>query len=273
MIQLFHPVIRLSYKEHRSGKTMAKRPVALAPSLLALALFTWPREAGAYRPFDSTDASVCARGELEIELGPLGFLDDGGRRFLVVPDVTLNLGLADGLELVVQGRHARLLNGAAGEPRSRVTNTGVFLKTVLHPGSLQGKDGPSVATELGLLLPTLDDAPGAGVQATVILSQRWRFLAVHLNAAAAVSRAQNADLFAGVILEGPEAWRVRPVAELFVEDEISKARTSSWLTGVIGRVRDDLSIDAGLRFASVGGASAREVRAGLTWAFPVWDAR
>ena len=37
--------------------------------LLALAV-AWPIAALAYRPFDSTDAAVADRGELEMELGP-----------------------------------------------------------------------------------------------------------------------------------------------------------------------------------------------------------
>lgn len=253
------------------------RPLArlgpLGAALAALAVATSPREALGYRPFDATDAAVAEPGELELELGPLGFLDDGSHRFLVAPDLILNLGLTEGWEIVAQGRHLRLLGGHAGEPRSRLTNTGFFLKGVLRPGSMQGRSGPSVATELGVLLPTVGDAPGTGVSATAIVSQRWSFGAVHLNASAAVSRAQNADLFGGVILEGPHTWRARPVAEVFVEREVHGSRTFSWLTGVIGRVRDDLAVDAGVRVASVDGVLAREVRAGLTWAIPTWKPR
>lgn len=249
------------------------RPLLAGSLALGFLFLACPRASLAYRPFDSTDASVALPGDVEIELGPMGFLDDAGRRFLVLPDLVLNVGLTEGLEIVAQGRYLRLLDGAAAEPRARVTGTGLFLKGVLRAGSLQGKEGPSIATELGLLLPTLHDTPGAGALATAILSQRWPLMAVHINATLSMSRAQNADFLGGVILEGPHAWRVRPVAEFFAEREIHRGSTLSLLTGVIGRLGDDLSLDVGVRIAWVDGALAREVRGGVTWAFPIGSPR
>jgi hypothetical protein len=237
---------------------------------LLLAVVLWPRTALGYRPFDSTDASVASPGELEIELGPVGFLDDGRRRFLVAPDLVVNLGLTRGWELVAQGRHLRLLCGAPGEPGSRLAGTGLFLKGVLRTGSLQDKPGPSIATELGLLLPTVNDVPGAGISATGILSQRWRFVTMHLDVAVSMTRAQDLDLFGGVILEGPHAWPARPVVEVFVERELHAALSISGLAGAIWRVRESLSLDAGLRLSRIDAARALEARAGLTWAFPLW---
>lgn len=35
----------------------------------------------AYRPFNSTDAAVAARGEMELECGPLGYVVDADGRF------------------------------------------------------------------------------------------------------------------------------------------------------------------------------------------------
>src|ERR687887_442896 len=89
---------------------------------LCLALAT-PRLALAYRPFDSTDAAVAAKGELELELGPLGFLKTDPERFLVAPGAVFNLGIARDWELVLQGRHLILLGGTGGEPRSRLVDT------------------------------------------------------------------------------------------------------------------------------------------------------
>ncbi len=45
--------------------------------------------------------------------------------------------------------------------------------------------------------------------------------------------------------------------------------TRSLLIGAIWQVRDALAVDAGLRGARVGGNSVGEVRAGLTFAFPL----
>ena len=49
----------------------------------------WCSAAQAYRPFDGTDAAVVETGEVEIELGPVGYLRAGADRTLSVP----NLGL------------------------------------------------------------------------------------------------------------------------------------------------------------------------------------
>jgi hypothetical protein len=70
-----------------------------------------------------------------------------------------------------------------------------------------------------------------------------------------------------VIVEGPYSWRVRPVAELFVENATGSPHTTSGLVGAIWRVRDGLSFDVGLRSAHAGDETIRELRLGLTWAF------
>jgi hypothetical protein len=226
----------------------------------------------AYRPFDSTDAAVAPSGELELELGPVGYLREGDRQFLTAPGVILNLGLFRGWELVLQGRHLVLLGDTAGEPRSRLLDTGLFAKGVLRAGSLQDGRGPSVGIELGPLLPTVNGDTGWGVVGAAILSQRWRPLALHVNAAGALTRAHNFDLFGGLILEGPAHWRVRPVAEVFVEREFNVSFTYSGLVGAIWRVGEHLSLDAGMRAARTTSATILEARAGLTWSFRLWGA-
>jgi hypothetical protein len=60
-----------------------------------------------------------------------------------------------------------------------------------------------------------------------------------------------------------------PVAEVFVEAERDVPTAVSGLVGAIWRVRDGLSLDAGLRLARAGGVNTTEIRAGLTWAFSV----
>ena len=57
------------------------RRIAAGIFFLCAAL-AMPPLAFAYRPFDSTDAAVAAKGEVELELGPLGFLKTGPDRFL-----------------------------------------------------------------------------------------------------------------------------------------------------------------------------------------------
>jgi hypothetical protein len=103
----------------------------------------------AYRPFDGTDAAVAARGEVELELGPIGFYGRGTQHYLVVPATILNFGVVDRVELVLQGYGYYLIEPALPVSRYRVLETGLFLKGVLREGFLQGKPGTSIATELG----------------------------------------------------------------------------------------------------------------------------
>jgi hypothetical protein len=246
-----------------------RRLAALVSMSLALAL---PRVAHAYRPFDSTDAAVAPEGELEIELGPVGYLKEEHNRYLVAPDLVLNLGIVHGWEAVLEGEHLILLDGPHGEPRYRLVDTGFFLKGVLRDGSLQDGEGPSVALELGPLLPTVNDESGIGASANLIVSQRWSALTLHVNTEVALSRAGNLDLFEGVIIEGPQ-WKVRPVAEIFVEREFGAAFAVSGLAGAIWQLSDELAFDAAVRLASVDGEGVFEARAGLTWACPLWTPR
>src|SRR5882672_4254732 len=214
----------------------------------------------ALRPYDSTDAAVAARGEFELELGPLGRLRQGDRSFRVSPAVIGNYGFAEDRELVVQGQRQVAIDGEPGEPRSSIVENGVFIKEVLRRGVLQEQSGPSVATEYGFLLPSVHGEHGTGFSAAGIVSQRTEALSLHLNGAVAINREHEPDVFLGAILEGPYSWRVRPVAEVFGEQASGSPRTTSWLVGAIWRVRDGLSFDVGFRKAHDGEEAIRELR-------------
>jgi hypothetical protein len=140
---------------------------------------------------------------------------------------------------------------------------------VVLPGSLQDKTGPSVATEFGVLLPDNADDSGVGASLAGIVSQRWDWGTIHLNAEAALTRDHHGDIFLSSIIEGPAKWPVRPVAEIFYENEFGKAETISGLIGLIWQVRDNLSFDFALRHALTSGHSVNELRAGLTFGFPL----
>ncbi len=242
----------------------------MRPSHAVLALVaTWPLAARAYRPFDSTDAAVADRGELELELGPVGYVVQGPDRALVAPSLVANWGFAERWEAVLEGRHFVRLGGEVEEPRLRVEDTALSVKTVLREGSLQERTGPSVATELSALLPTIHGEGGVGAECTLIASQRWPDLTLHLNGAVAWTRAHAPGLFGGLIAEGHDAWAIRPVAEAFVDWERGLPVALSGLLGAIWRLSDALSLDAAVRLAREGGARTAEIRAGLTWAFGV----
>jgi hypothetical protein len=224
------------------------RRVAALGLALFLAAALSPRPAAAYRPFDGTDAAVADPGEAEIELGPVGFRRDGAERTLIAPAAVLNLGVARGWEAVLEGQGETPISR---EPRrSSLAGTGLFLK--------------------GVLLAGINTEPGVGASAAAILSQRWPWGTVHLNAQGALARDRHADLFLGAIVEGPYDWPVRPVAEVFHEREFGVERVFSGLVGAIWQVRDALAFDAGLRAARVNDHTLGELRLGVTFAFPVW---
>jgi hypothetical protein len=235
-------------------------------SVIALCLLSWSSSAFAYRPFDGTDAAVAAPGEVEIELQPAGRQREQGSTTLIAPATVLNYGLSEGWEAVFEGQGQTPL--APSGPTS-LTSAGAFLKHVLQPGSLQDKTGPSVATEFGVLLPDSTGSSGVGASLAGIVSQRWDWGTIHLNAETAITRDHHADVFLGSIIEGPSKWSIRPVAEFFYEREFGQSETISGLVGLIWRVRDNLSFDIGLRHALTNGHSVNEVRAGLTFGFPL----
>jgi hypothetical protein len=251
-----------------AGRQFSKRrfPTYLASgSVIALSL-AWSGPALAYRPFDGTDAAVAAPGEVEIELQPAGRLREATTTTLVAPATVFNFGLSEGWEAVFEGQGQTPLSPSG--PTS-LTAAGAFLKHVLQPGRLQDKAGPSIATEFGVLLPDSTGNSGVGASLAGIVSQRWDWGTIHLNGETALTRDHHADVFLGSIIEGPIIWPVRPVAEFFYENEFGKAETISGLIGLIWRVRDDLSFDVALRHALTNGHPVNEIRAGLTFGFPL----
>lgn len=249
-----------------------------APSLLAaataLATLTNAPQAHAYRPFDGTDADVAELGTFELELGPVHWYSQGESHYLIAPATVLNLGYAPGWELVVDFQNFVGLERVPGVAQDQLLDTDVFTKVVVLPGSLQhvGR-GPSVAMELGPLLPNIDGEKGFGVSSNLIVSERWAGVTVHLNNWFQLTRGDlRADWFEGVIIEGDPEKRVRPISEWFVEHEfIAGITTFSGLVGGIWRAREGLDLDVGLREASIGGERVSEVRLGFTWTLGVWS--
>jgi hypothetical protein len=224
--------------------------------------------AHAYRPFDGTDADVAEKGTIELELGPVGYYARASQHYLIAPGAVLNYGLVDRVELVLQGFDFVDIDKGAPSPRARLLETGLFAKIVLRKGCLQHATGVSIATEVGPLLPTVNDQNAFGASAGGILTQCWGDqFAVHYNVQAELTREQNLDLFGGAILEGPASLRVRPVAEFFVEQEFNVATTYSALLGAIWRARESLDFDVGLRAARINSDSVGEIRLGFTWTF------
>src|SRR5438445_2668967 len=234
---------------------------------ISMSLSAWTAPVLAYRPFDGTDAAVAKEGELEIELQPAGPIWERSQTTLIAPATRLNYGLTKEWEAVLEGQLETPLSPSGS---TRLAVPAAFLKGVLRPGSLQDQTGISIATEFGVLLPDSNNGDsGFGASIAGIASQRWDWGAIHLNAATALTRDHHADLFLGTIIEGPSKWTVRPVAEVFYEEEFGKSHTVSGLVGAIWQVRDDLAFDVGFRHAITNGRPVNEIRAGLTFGFPL----
>ena len=244
---------------------------AIATLLPLLPALVCSHETLAYRPFNGTDAAVAEPGILELELGPIEYFEVGSTPTLFSPDVVINYGIGERWELVLQGRLAHELLPDSQGPN--LIDNGVFLKGILREGTLQDKPGPSIATEFGLLLPATRDDPGTGASLALIVSQRWRDLTLHLNAEVAMSRHQFVDTAYSVILEGPYRWPVRPVAEFFYEREYGGSEIGSGLVGAIWQVSDHLAVDFALRGGWIDGVAFKEVRAGVTIDFGIFNSK
>ena len=234
--------------------------------IASIALVSLAAPASAYRPFDGTDAAVADPGEVEIEFQPAGVISSEGQKTLIAPATVFNFGIVKDWEAVFEGLVQTPLTPSG--PTS-LSASGAFLKYVLREGVMQDRPGPSIATEFGVLFPDSIGDTGFGARIDGIVSQRWEWGSVSFNLAGELTRDQKADLFSGVILEGPFKWKVRPVAEFFYEEEFGKAHTISGLIGAIWQVQDNLSFDVAFRHAMVNGAPVNEVRAGLTIGFPL----
>jgi hypothetical protein len=245
---------------------LARDSLAIRGAAASLIFLGIAGPAFAYRPFDGTDAAVAAPGELEVELQPAGVRRDGATPTLVAPWTVLNFGLSEGWEAVFEGQGETPLSPSG--PTNLIA-AGAFLKHVVLPGSLQGKSGPSIATEFGVLLPDSTGDSGVGASWAGIISQRWDWGTINLNAETVLTRDHHADVFLGSIIEGPAKWTVRPVAELFYEREFGQEETFSGLVGLIWQVSDKLAFDVAYRHALTNHRPVNEVRAGLTFGFPL----
>jgi len=230
--------------------------------LVATAVLAWPSAALAYRPFDSTDAAVADRGDIELELSPLGYRRDDSGRTWIAPAARFNYGFAKNWEVVLEGQAEHPQRGP-----SVLVDNALSLKTVLREGSLQDKGGLSLATEAGVLLPGANDKKGVGASWAAIAGQRWSWGAVNLNATAALTRDQHGEVLLGAIIEGPDKWPVRPVGELIYNHTFGGADEFAALAGAVWKVGDKLSFDLAVRRGAIGSRLETEIRTGLTVAF------
>ena len=220
----------------------------------------------AYRPFDGTDADVAGTSDIELEIGPLGYLYTRHDSGLVFANTIFNYGFIPRWELVIQGVGVWGLD-AALPPRFQ--NGGVFVKHVLREGTLQDRFGLSLAAETGVLLPTSDPAASdGGVYLGFIASNAWKELIMHVNVSLARSPDRQPDLFLGSIFEFHPKARIRPVSEIYVERHGDQTIPSLLVGAILDEMRYHLSFDAATRVAWENDAPLFELRVGLTWTIP-----
>jgi hypothetical protein len=239
----------------------------VARTAVTVVALSWSSHALAYRPFDSTDADVAKVRELEFEIGPAGYLLAENSRYFIAPAFIANAGIFEGWELVLEAKNRIRASSMPGEPRDELGDAALSLKTMLREGSMQEGSGLSVASEVGALLPATGPDTGFGASGAVIVSHRTGVGAAHLNAGAFLGRAHHPGTFAGVILEGPFEWPVRPVIEGFFEREFDVETIETGLAGFIWRARENLSFDGAVRAGRASDVKLVELRAGLTWGF------
>jgi hypothetical protein len=231
----------------------------------ALACLAWSAAAHAYRPFDGTDADVVEQGAIEIELGPIAYIDTRNGSVVEVPALTINAGLSERWELVIDATRATQRFSAA---RVTTLETAALIKGILREGSLQDANGWSIATEFGVLLPTRNADDDYGAAAAIIGSVRGQRTVLHLNAAVARNRDGHDEIFGSAIVEGVVDGPLRPVAELTFETADGEdSHAFAGLIGAIWESRDTLSFDLALRAIRAASTWSYEGRIGLTWLF------
>jgi hypothetical protein len=245
-------------------------------ALAALVLLSVPPRAGAYRPFVSTDAAVAGRGEVEIEFGYAGFRRNAEGTSIVAPSIVANLGTGHGLELVGEFKLVNdLSRSAEGRDRTRVEDSALSVKWVAHEGVLQEHgSGPSLAFELGTLLPTVRHQDRPGGELAGIASFRALGWTCHLNGGGLVEPGEDQPgLLWGAIVERPVVGRLRGVAEVNGESTRGETAQSSLLLGAVWDVEvapplHELSLDVGVRHGLSQLADDWGGTAGFTVAFP-----
>jgi len=237
----------------------------LAAVALALAVLT--PCAQAYRPFDGTDAAVAETGVFELEAG-VGRVHSGDVHSVALPSLVFNYGLAHDTEIVLEGQYHREFGGTVDGSRNSLDDTQFSVKHVWVKGSLQDGAGPSVASECAVLLPEINGSSGTGGECAAIVSNKWEEGALHLNAGIGRTREHDWARTASLIAEGPESWKVRPVAEVLVERDNGGGRLHSALVGAIYQQSENLAFDLAFRRAGTNDGRFSEVRVGLTWSIP-----
>ena len=217
----------------------------------------------ALRPFDGTDAAVAEPQSIEVEFQPLGYLREADERWLIFPQVTMNYGAGSGWEFNLSVGRLMAMTDEQPAPSPQFEDFELGVKRVLRKGLMQDKPGPSLATEVEVLLPTKKEN-GTGAAGSLIFSDHFRWIGLHVTGEAAYTRAHEFGRFGSVILEFFDGLSAHPVMELTAEREGEETTTLGLLAGGLWEARERLVLDIGLRTSYADQHNA-EVRAGITF--------
>jgi hypothetical protein len=249
--------------QFRSKRIRVSRQLAY---LFLCGLFLVPAKTWAYRPFVSTDADVADKGEIEIELGYFNWERADDENSYVTPQLVFNYGITDTLELVGEFDVEHESSG-----KSQLVDPGLFLKSVLKAGVLQGNQGLSFAVEAGLLLPSeIDEENQTGFEALGIVSGTLSGFTWHLNLGGGIDRIDHSSFgLWGIALEHPVKPNLKLVAELNGESLKGEAAETSGLLGMVWEPTSisGLELDLGIRRGASDEAADWGATMGLTFSF------
>ena len=234
--------------------------IAAACVLMLPASHAW-----AYRPFESTDAAVEETNELEVQLGYFVLKRIEGKTIPFIPQVELDYGILGRFEL-----EGEFEVEESPDEGIQLDDPEIEFKGLLREGVLQKKSGPSIALEMGLLLPsTEEEERDLGFKGFGILSERLSFFTCHINLGGGLNR-EDRNPFAlwGVIGEVAVNPTFRFVGEFNGEHPEGESYDNSGLLGFIWYSKELNSyFDVGVRKGISGEEADWELTTGVTFSF------
>ncbi len=247
-------------------------PLLVLTGLVALAPATSAR---AYL-IETNDARVADHGSFELELAPIGYYQlvvGDEYRELIAPSMQLYLGIAPGWDLLYLTRGYGRIEGDPTQSAYSLSDQMVAFRTMLVRGrySDEGHEGPSLTLQTGVLLPGVDAETGFGATIALLFAQQWDAGTLHLNAWVNLTHERLLNLFFTSCIEGPDAWTVRPVVEVWIDLVVDGDPTLSGLLGAVWDVSDDVALQGGVRMGGWEGWLDFEVRLSAYFAVPLWN--
>ena len=230
-----------------------------------IVILTAPHAWG-YRPFVSTNAAVEESNEVEVQLGYFALKRIEGKTRPVIPQVELDYGILGRFE--AEGEFE--IEEPPDEDDIQLDDAEFSLKALVREGVLQEKNGPSIALEMGLLLPsTEEEERDLGFKGFGVLSEKLSFFTCHINLGGGLDR-EDRNPFAlwGVIGEAAVSPTFRFVGEFNGEHPEGGSYDNSGLLGFIWlSTALNSFFDLGVRKGISGEAPDWEFTTGVTFSF------